>query len=568
MSYFNIVAETNENTVVTQYEPVKKHSDVYQSEAELEAEFIRMLTEQGYEYINAHSEDDMIANLRKKLEELNDYVFSDSEWERFFKECIANKNDRPEDKTRKIQEDSVQVLKRDDNMTKNITLIDRKNIHNNRLQIINQYVVTTDQGARHDNRYDVTVLVNGFPMVHIELKRRGVAIREAFNQITRYERDSFSAGYGLFEYVQIYVISNGTNTKYYSNSTRYNAIKDAEAAKTKKRKTSNSFEFTSFWADANNRVIPDLIDFTKTFFAKNTILNILTKYCIFTSENMLMVMRPYQITATERILNRIEIAHNYHKQGDIAAGGYIWHTTGSGKTLTSFKTARLASSLPYIDNHIANYMREKSILFLANTNPAVENLRRKVTAIDAQKCEFMTIKKFLMSRYNRTDYDILVMDECSMVSNSDMADIIDKISCEIMILVGDTYQIESITFGNWFSMAKYFVPAYAWNELEKPYRTKDEHLLEFWRKVRNLDDDLTEYIVNHRYSTSLDSSVFDKKSADEIILCLNYDGLYGINNINRFLQENNKSKAYRWGLWTFKVGDPILFNESERFICK
>lgn len=230
----------------------------------------------------------------------------------------------------------------------------------------------------------------------------------------------------------------------------------------------------------------------------------------------------------------------------------IYGAAGTGKT--------------YLINHIANYMREKSILFLANTNPAVENLRRKVTAIDAQKCEFMTIKKFLMSRYNRTDYDILVMDECSMVSNSDMADIIDKISCEIMILVGDTYQIESITFGNWFSMAKYFVPAYAWNELEKPYRTEDEHLLEFWRKVRNLDDDLTEYIVNHRYSTSLDSSVFDKKSADEIILCLNYDGLYGINNINRFLQENNKSKAYRWGLWTFKVGDPILFNESERFI--
>lgn len=192
----------------------------------------------------------------------------------------------------------------------------------------------------------------------------------------------------------------------------------------------------------------------------------------------------------------------------------IYGAAGTGKT--------------YLINHIANYMREKSILFLANTNPAVENLRRKVTAIDPQKCEFMTIKKFLMSRYNRTDYDILVMDECSMVSNSDMADIIDKISCEIMILVGDTYQIESITFGNWFSMAKYFVPAYAWNELEKPYRTKDEHLLEFWRKVRNLDDDLTEYIVNHRYSTSLDSSVFDKKSADEIILCLNYDGLYGM----------------------------------------
>ena len=349
MPYFNIVAETNENTVVTQYEPVKKRSDAYQSEAELEKEFISMLTEQGYEYLQIHTEEDMVANIRTKLEELNDYKFSDTEWERFFKEHIANGNDGPVEKTCKIQEDNIQVLKRDDNMTKNITLIDRKNIHNNRLQVINQYVVTTEQGARHDNRYDVTVLVNGFPLVHIELKRRGVPIREAFNQINRYERDSFRAGYGLFEYVQIYVISNGTNTKYYSNSTRYNAIMDAEVANAKKGKTSNSFEFTSFWADAKNRVIPDLIDFTKTFFAKHTILNILTKYCVFTSENMLMVMRPYQITATERILNRIEIAHNYKKYGDIAAGGYVWHTTGSGKTLTSFKTARLASNLSFID---------------------------------------------------------------------------------------------------------------------------------------------------------------------------------------------------------------------------
>ena len=349
MPYFNIVAETNENTVVTQYEPVKQRSDSYQSEAELEKEFIRMLTEQGYEYLQIHTEEDMVANIRAKLEELNNYSFSDSEWDRFFKECVANGNDGIAEKTRKIQEDNVQVLKRDDGMTKNITLIDRKNIYNNRLQVINQYVVTTEQGARHDNRYDVTVLVNGLPLVHIELKRRGVAIREAFNQINRYERDSFSAGYGLFEYVQIYVISNGTNTKYYSNSTRYNAIKDSESSNTKKGKTSNSFEFTSFWADANNRVIPDLIDFTKTFFVKHTILNVLTKYCVFTSEKMLMVMRPYQITATERILNRIEIAHNYKKYGDIAAGGYVWHTTGSGKTLTSFKTARLASNLEFID---------------------------------------------------------------------------------------------------------------------------------------------------------------------------------------------------------------------------
>jgi type I restriction enzyme R subunit len=315
----------------------------------LEQEFIRLLCEQGYDYLPIHTEADLIANLRAKLEELNDYTFSDTEWERFFADCIANKNDGIVEKTRKIQEDYVQVLKRDDAMTKNITLIDKKNIHNNRLQVINQYVLGKEDGATYDNRYDVTVLVNGLPLVHIELKRRGVAIREAFNQINRYQRDSFWAGSGLFEYVQIFVISNGTNTKYYSNSTRFNAIKDAASGKSKKGKTSNSFEFTSFWADANNKTIPDLIDFTKTFFARHAILNILTKYCIFTSENMLMVMRPYQITATERILNRIEIAHNYRKYGDIAAGGYIWHTTGSGKTLTSFKTARIASQLPYID---------------------------------------------------------------------------------------------------------------------------------------------------------------------------------------------------------------------------
>lgn len=348
MPYFNIVAQTSENTVVTEYEPVKSRSDSYQSEAALEKEFIRLLCEQGYEYLTIHTEKELIANLRLQLENLNNYTFSDNEWDRFFSDCIANVKDSIVEKTRKIQEDFVQAMKRDDNMTKNIALIDKKNIHNNRLQVINQYEIGTDDGAKHDNRYDVTVLVNGLPLVHIELKRRGVPIREAFNQIDRYQRDSFWAGSGLYEYVQLFVISNGTSTKYYSNSTRFNAIKDANN-KSKKGKTSNSFEFTSYWADANNRVIPDLIDFTKTFFAKHALLNILTRYCVFTSENMLMVMRPYQITATERILNRIEIAHNYKKYGDIAGGGYIWHTTGSGKTLTSFKTARLAYSLPYID---------------------------------------------------------------------------------------------------------------------------------------------------------------------------------------------------------------------------
>ena len=349
MTSFNIVAATTENTVVTSYEPVKNRSDSYQGETALEREFIHLLTQQGYEYLTIHKEADLIANLRCQLEALNDYQFTDSEWERFFSDAIANPNEHIVEKTRKIQEDYVQVLRRDDGTSKNISLIDKKNIHNNRLQVINQYEVSQEQGAKHDNRYDVTALVNGLPLVHIELKRRGVAIREAFNQINRYQRDSFWAGCGLFEYVQIFVISNGTNTKYYSNSTRFNAIREASSGKAKKQKTSNSFEFTSFWADANNKVIPDLIDFTRTFFARHTILNVLTRYCIFTSENMLMVMRPYQITATERILNRIEIANNYKKYGTIEGGGYIWHTTGSGKTLTSFKTARLASQLPYID---------------------------------------------------------------------------------------------------------------------------------------------------------------------------------------------------------------------------
>ena len=349
MAYFNIVAQTNESTVVTEYEPVKTRSEHYQSEADLEKEFIKLLCEQGYEYVNIHSEKDLIINLRKQLSELNNYTFTDNEWNRFFSNNIANANEGIVDKTRKIQEDNVQVLKRDNGTTKNIALIDKKNIHNNKLQVINQYAIGTEQGANYNNRYDVTILVNGLPLVHVELKRRGVAIREAFNQINRYQRDSFWAGCGLFEYVQIFIISNGTNTKYYSNSTRFNAIKDRNANKIKRSKTSNSFEFTSFWADSNNKIIPDLVDFTKTFFVKHTILNIIAKYCIFTSENMLMVMRPYQITATERILNRIEIAYNYKKYGTVAGGGYIWHTTGSGKTLTSFKTARLASLLPFID---------------------------------------------------------------------------------------------------------------------------------------------------------------------------------------------------------------------------
>ena len=436
MSYFNIVAETNENTVVTEYTPVAKRSDAYQSEAALEAEFIRLLTEQGYEYLPIHSEEDLILNLRRQLEKLNNYVFSDSEWKQFFSDCVANKNEGIAEKTRKIQEDYVQVLHRDNGTTKNISLIDKKNVHNNSVQVINQYVIGQDAGVKHDNRYDVTVFVNGLPLVHIELKRRGVAIREAFNQINRYQRDSFWAGSGLYEYVQIFVISNGTNTKYYSNSTRYNAIKDASSGKVKKEKTSNSFEFTSFWADANNRVIPDLIDFTKTFFAKHTILNILTKYCVFTSESMLMVMRPYQITATERILNRIEIANNYKKYGSIAGGGYIWHTTGSGKTLTSFKTARLASNLPYIDKVLfvvdrkdLDYQTMKEYdrfeKGAANSNTSTALLKRQ---LEDNNCRIIitTIQKlstFVNKNKGHEVYQkhiVIIFDECHRSQFGDM----------------------------------------------------------------------------------------------------------------------------------------------------
>lgn len=347
MSQYNIIAESAEYTVVSEYEHAVSTSEAYQSEAELEKEFIRLLGEQGYEYLPIHTEADLVSNLRTSLEKLNDYHFTDNEWEHFFNECIANKNDDIVAKTARIQEDYIQVLKRDNGESRNIYLIDKKNIHNNFVQVINQYV---EEGGNYDTRYDVTVLVNGLPLVHIELKRRGVQLKEAFNQINRYQRDSFWAGSGLYEYVQIFVISNGTNTKYYSNTTRANHLKEQETGgRNKSRKTSNSFEFSSFWADSNNKVINDLLDFTKTFFSKHTLLNILTKYCVFTSERMLMVMRPYQIAATERIIQRINVAHNYKFYGSIRGGGYIWHTTGSGKTLTSFKTAQLASGLPYID---------------------------------------------------------------------------------------------------------------------------------------------------------------------------------------------------------------------------
>ena len=442
MSYFNIIAQSSESTVVTEYKPQSKRSEAYQSEADLEKEFIRLLCELGYERLTIHKEADLIANLRTQLEKLNNYRFTDGEWKRFWDEVLANTNSGILEKTRLIQEDYVQVLRRDNGESKNIQLIDKKCIHNNSLQVINQYAISTEEGAAHDNRYDVTVLVNGLPLIHIELKRRGVPIREAFNQIDRYQRDSFWASSGLYEFVQIFVISNGTNTKYYSNTTRFNHIKDAKAQKAKKSKTSNSFEFTSFWADANNRIIPDLVDFTKTFFCKHTILNILTRYCVFTAENMLLVMRPYQIVATERILNRIEIANNYKKYGSVAGGGYIWHTTGSGKTLTSFKTAQLATKLDYIDKVLfvvdrkdLDYQTMKEYdrfeKGAANSNTSTAVLKRQLED-DNARIIITTIQKlatFIKKNAGHSVFDkrvVIIFDECHRSQFGDMHQAITK----------------------------------------------------------------------------------------------------------------------------------------------
>lgn len=340
MSNIGLISKNDNSTVLAEYQGLNRNETFYQSEDDLEKELIKTLQEQGYKYLNINNENDLILNLRKQLEKLNNYHFSDGEWDSFFTNIIANKNDYIIEKTRLIQEYYIQSITLEDGSLRNIYLIDKNNIHNNSVQVINQYV---NNDGNYDNRYDVTILVNGLPLVHIELKRRGIDLREAFNQIERYQRDSFWAGSGLYNFVQIFVISNGTLTKYYSNTTREFHINNQN------KKKSNSFEFTSYWADQKNNGITDLIDFAKTFLTKHTLLNILTKYCVFTSEEDLLVMRPYQIVATEKILNRINIAYNNKFYGTIKAGGYIWHTTGSGKTLTSFKTSQLASKLEFID---------------------------------------------------------------------------------------------------------------------------------------------------------------------------------------------------------------------------
>lgn len=343
---FDVMAFGGQATVCSALPKQQRRSSAYQSEAQLEDAFVKQLCRQGYEGLVVSSEEELIANLRTQLEALNRIGFSDKEWARLFKGWIAADNDGIVEKTRRIQRDHVYALRMDDGSVRNVSLIDKRNVHNNRMQVMNQYA----QQGSYDNRYDVTVLVNGLPLVHVELKRRGVAIQEAFNQIERYQRDSFWSGCGLYEYVQIFVISNGTHTKYYSNTTRFSAIEERAGKKTRGKKSSNSFKFTSWWAAADNMPIYDLVPFTATFFAKHALLNILTKYCVFDVEEKLLVMRPYQIVATERILNRILVSENNKDMlGTLRAGGYVWHTTGSGKTLTSFKTAQLASQMEGVD---------------------------------------------------------------------------------------------------------------------------------------------------------------------------------------------------------------------------
>lgn len=429
--HFEAIAVTSENTVVAELDPKASKTQAYESESELEAAFIELLKDQAFEYLPITDETALIANLKIQIEKLNKVEFSDTEWERFFTESISSEKDGIVEKTRRFQEDHIRVLKRDNGESKNIYLIDKQYIHNNRVQVLNQYEV---EGARK-NRYDVTVLVNGLPLVHIELKRRGVDIREAFNQINRYQHDSFWAGCGLFQYVQIFVISNGTYTKYYSNTVRDQHIKEA-SGNVRIKKTSNSYEFTSWWADANNKPIYDLMSFGKTFFAKHSLLNILTKYCVFTSDQMLLTMRPYQIVATERVLQKIVMSENQKTLGTIDAGGYVWHTTGSGKTLTSFKTAQIASKMPSVDKVLfvvdrkdLDYQTMKEYNRFqegaANASNSTKQLQERLEDPNA-KIIITTIQKlskFIALNPNHSVHNkrvVLIFDECHRSQFGDM----------------------------------------------------------------------------------------------------------------------------------------------------
>ena len=325
------IAEMTDGIILANFEKVPQvRESAYQSEVELERRMIENLVSQGYERLTVKSNDELYVNLKLQIEKLNGVSFTNEEWERFLQEYLDAPNEGIIEKNRKVQENYIHDFIFDDGHLKNIKIIDKKNIHNNFLQVANQIVGE----GKNRNRYDVTVLVNGLPLVHVELKKRGVNLHEAFNQIHRYSKESFNSKNSLYKYVQIFVISNGTYTRYFANTVAQDK---------------NNYEFTCEWADAKNKVICDLEDFTNTFFEKRVILEVLTKYCVFDVNNTLLIMRPYQIAATERILWKIKSSYEAKKAGRPESGGFIWHTTGSGKTLTSFKAARLATTLDYID---------------------------------------------------------------------------------------------------------------------------------------------------------------------------------------------------------------------------
>ena len=403
------IAEMTNGIILANYEKILQVQEAYQSEAELEESMIKNLVLQGYEKFNGKTSDDLYKNLKIQIEKLNKVTFTDEEWKRFLAEYLDSPNDGMIEKTRKIQENHIYDFIFDDGHLKNIKIIDKKNIHNNFLQVTNQI----RQEGTHNNRYDVTILVNGLPLVHIELKKRGVNLHEAFNQIHRYSKESFNAENSLYKYVQIFVISNGTYTRYFANTTAQNK---------------NHYEFTCEWADAKNRVIRDLEDFTATFFEKRTVLEVLTKYCVFDSNNTLLIMRPYQIAATERILWKIESSFQSRKAGKIEAGGFIWHTTGSGKTLTSFKTAKLATELDYIDKVFfvvdrkdLDYQTMKEYQKFqpdsVNGSRDTKELKRSIEKQD-NKIVVTTIQKlneFVKKNSNHEIYDkhcVIIYDEC------------------------------------------------------------------------------------------------------------------------------------------------------------
>ena len=332
MTQYKTIAESNNFIVLDQYKKfVEEPNAGYQTEGSLERELIGDLQRLGYEYLQGlNNHDALVKNLRTQLQHLNNVVFSDAEWQRFLEEYLDKPSDSLIEKTRKIHEDAIYDFVFDDGHIQNIYLLDKKNLANNTLQVINQF----EQTGSYNNRYDVTILVNGLPLVHLELKKRGVAIREAFNQIHRYSKESFNKENSLFKYIQIFVISNGTDTRYFANTTK---------------RDKNSYDFTMNWAIAKNTPIKDLKDFTATFLQKRTLLDVLVNYCVFDVSDTLLIMRPYQIAATERILWKIKSSYLAKNWSNKESGGYIWHTTGSGKTLTSFKAARLATELDFIE---------------------------------------------------------------------------------------------------------------------------------------------------------------------------------------------------------------------------